>query len=153
MLITDLFCHPGFVFLAFEDVGDAFARMAVAIGIAGMTHLVVLILIFKEKFKRFIDCFFVRANKFECPRINTFGTFGCVAHDEHRYTVTGAFFLNSTGIGEAKERTGFKIMAVEHFNRLDNVDSVATAQFFFSSLTDNGVHVNRIHRLTFRMFI
>lgn len=44
--------------------------MAIVVRVAGMTRLVILILVFKEKFERIIDGLLVRADKFERSYIN-----------------------------------------------------------------------------------
>ena len=76
--------------------------MAVAIRVAGVAHLVVLGLVLEEQLESLVDGLLVRADEFQSARIDAFGAFRGVAHHEHRHPVTRAFFLDSTGIGEAQ---------------------------------------------------
>lgn len=75
LLISNLPRYPSFVFLTFEDVCDSITSMVVAVRVAGVAHLIVFFLVFKEMFERIVDCFFIRSNKFERSCISTFGSF------------------------------------------------------------------------------
>ena len=144
---------PGAVRLAFENVRDSLAGMPVAVGIAGVAHLVVLGLVLEEQFESLVDGLLVRADKFQRAGIDAFGAFRGVVHHEHRHAVTRAFFLDSTGIGKAQVRTGLEVVAVEHLYRFDDVNLVAVAQFLLGGLTDHRIHVNRVNRLAFGMLV
>ena len=149
----DLPRFPGTVQLTFENIRDSLAGVSITIGVAGVAHLVVLGLVLEEQLESFVDSLLVRADEFQSARIDAFGAFRGVAHHEHRHAVTRAFFLDSTGIGEAQVRTGLEVVAVEHLDRLDDVNLVAVAQFLLGGLTDYGIHVNRVNRLAFGMFV
>ena len=76
--------------------------MSIAVGVASVAHLGVLGLVLEEQFESLVDGLLVRADEFQGASIDAFGAFRGVAHHEHRHAVTRAFFLDSTGIGEAQ---------------------------------------------------
>ena len=61
--------------------------------------------------------------------------------------------MNSTRICKAEEGACFKIVAIENFNRLNDVDLITIAKFFICCLPHDRIHVDWIDCFTFRVFI
>ncbi|MPM89286.1 hypothetical protein SDC9_136394 [bioreactor metagenome] len=109
-----------------------------------MCHGIVRFFIFKQFLKILIDNRLICSHKFQRSGGNSFRTFSGIAHNKNRYAERWSFFLNSTGIGKYHMRPCHNVMAVKHFNRINNMDAITATKFFICRLTHYGIHMNRI---------
>lgn len=127
--------------------------MPIAVRIAGMAHLVILVIILKKELEGLIDGLFIRADQFQRSHVHALRPLGCISHHENRHTIRGALLLDSTRISQAKEASRFKVVAIEDLDWLDDMNLVTVSEFLIGSLTHNRIHMNGVDSFAFRMLV
>lgn len=81
-----------------EDSCDSLAGESVAIGVAGLSHLLVALRVFQQVAYGCYDGFAACSDELGGAGVDAFGSFGDFAHDENGFAECGCFFLYATGV-------------------------------------------------------
>ena len=118
---------PRLISPVLKHISYSFARVSVAVRVAGVRHLVVFFTVLKQILKACVYCFLIGTDKLKSARVYALGALRGISHYQNGNSVAWAFLLDPAGIGQAKITARLKIVAVKNLDRLDYVDTVAAA--------------------------
>ena len=118
-----------------------------------MAHGRVLPLIGEQTTELAVDDVLLGADELQRACRHTLGTFGGVAHHEHRLAQTRRLLLDAARVGQDEVARGHEVVEVENLERVDDVQAVETIELLVGGLSDERVHVDGVDCLGVGMLL
>ena len=133
--------------LAIQRPYNAVAGLSVAVGIDGLGHTLVGLLVIQQRGNLAYDEVMIGAHQMDGAALEGFRAFGGVAHHEDGLAQAGGLFLDAAGVGEDNRTLLHQIDELQILERFDE-EEVGTSEIFAKHLMDGLAHVGiEVHRI------